>query len=146
MPIAATPVNPVDVQLGYLIQVSWVVLIPVGVMLAVVLYKAAFLLHNVTEFVSLARYDLHPAIREFRQVMSHIEILSGKAVQSIEAIEKGAKALEKGVQAISPSLKNSAETISKSMGGLGKALMVVGTVAGTQTVNMVKLVAKLMAK
>ncbi|MEB3286288.1 MAG: hypothetical protein VKJ04_02175 [Vampirovibrionales bacterium] len=76
-------------QLANLVQVSWVVLIPLGVLLSLVIYKILMLLQSVYEFWTVARHELSPAMQDLRKTASHVEILTGKAVDSIESVERG---------------------------------------------------------
>ncbi len=82
-------------QLNTLIMVSWILLIPVGVLLIIALFKLVFILHGLGEFQSLARYELYPTLKDLRQVAHRAEILSEKAVTGVTALEKG---MEKGAE------------------------------------------------
>lgn len=86
------PENALDQELTHLVQVSWFILMPVGLLLAMVLYKLFTLLHGVSEFLTIARHELSPALQDLRKTATHVEILSAKAVEGVATIEKGAQA------------------------------------------------------
>ncbi len=91
-------------ELTNLIRVSWILLIPVGVLLVMVLYKLVMLLHSVSEFLTLAQYELSPAIKDLRLTAAHVETISAKAASSVEAVERGIQstkpAIDKGVHSV----------------------------------------------
>ncbi len=101
-------------QLEILTTVSWVLLMPVGVLLVIVLFKLAFILHGVSEFWTVARYELYPTLKDLRQVASRAEILSEKAVTGVETLEKGAVAAGQGIE----KLKGFSEGFSSNFGGV----------------------------
>lgn len=113
------PAAVLDIQLATLAKVAWVILIPVGLLLTVVLFKLAFLLHTVSDFVGVARYELMPLLRELQQTSAHLETLSAKVVASVESVEKGVHAvkptLSKGLGLVCEKL---GETTSLLSGGL----------------------------
>lgn len=85
-------------ELAHLIRVSWIVLIPVGVLLTLVLYKLAMLLHSLLDFLNIARYELAPAIKDLRLTAEHIEVLSTKAVSGVKTVEQGLSATGPALQ------------------------------------------------
>lgn len=91
-------------ELAHLIRVSWIVLIPVGVLLSLVLYKLAMLLHAVLDLATLARYELTPAMRDLRLTAEHVELLSAKAVSGMQSVEEG-------VAATGPAIRGGVETV-----------------------------------
>lgn len=91
-------------ELAHLIRVSWIVLIPVGVLLSLVLYKLAMLLHSFLDFFTIARYELAPAMKDLRLTAEHVEALSAKAVS-------GVKSVEEGVSATGPALRSAGRDI-----------------------------------
>ncbi|HEY9746420.1 MAG TPA: hypothetical protein V6C99_09405 [Oculatellaceae cyanobacterium] len=74
-------------ELVQLIRVAWILLIPAGVLLSLVLYKLFVLLHGVVEFLTLARHELTPAMRDLRLTAEHVETLSAKAVANVKTVE-----------------------------------------------------------
>ncbi len=74
---------------GYLIRTSWLVLIPVGLMLVLVLYNLMRLIHSVLDLLSHAKYELTPAMKDVRLTAEHVELLSRKAVDSVQSVEDG---------------------------------------------------------
>ena len=76
-------------EMANLIRVAWIVLVPGGVLLCLVLYKLAMLLHGVLEFVTLARYEMAPAMKDLRLTAEHVEVLSAKAVNGVRTVERG---------------------------------------------------------
>ena len=72
-----------------LIQLNLFILLPVGILLALVLYKIIQLLQLVYQFLSMAQYELAPALKDLRATTAHVEALSGKAVAGVETVERG---------------------------------------------------------
>lgn len=109
-------------ELANLINVSWVVLIPLGVLLSLVIYKLLVILQSVYEFWMVARHELSPAMADLRKTANHVEILTGKAVEGIETVERGVNAttpiLNKGVFR----LQQAALTIKGGVMGIVKSL------------------------
>lgn len=97
--------DPVNAEFQNLIRVSWIVLIPVGVLLSMVLYKVFTLLQGLVEFLSLARYELTPALRDVRLTAEHVEVLSAKAVSSVRSVEHG-------VSATGPAIKSAGRSVA----------------------------------
>jgi len=91
-------------EMANLIRVSWIVLIPAGVLLSLVLYKLVMLLHGLLEFITLARYELTPAMKDIRLTAEHVEVLSAKAVE-------GVKTVEHSVYATGPALKSAGREV-----------------------------------
>lgn len=89
-------------QLANLVQVSWIILIPVGVLLAMVLYKLAMLMHSVSEFLVLARHELSPTLQDVRKTAHHVELITSKAAVSVNTVEQGmlavGPAMNRGVE------------------------------------------------
>ena len=79
-------------ELAQLIRISWIVLIPAGVLLSLVLYKLAMLLHGLVEFLTIARYELAPAIKDLRLTAENVERLSEKAVSGVQSVQDGVAA------------------------------------------------------
>ncbi len=95
-------------EMAHLIRVSWIVLIPAGVLLSLVLYKLAMLLHGLVEFLTLARYELSPAMKDLRLTAEHVEALSAKAVA-------GVKSVESGVAATGPALRTAGRSVTRGL-------------------------------
>jgi hypothetical protein len=112
-------------QLENLILVCWILLIPVGVLLAMVLYKVLFLLHSVSELATLARYEVYPMIQELRQTAANVEVLSSKIVAGVESAQKG---VENSINAATPMVKKTAESVRD---GAAKAQIKLGSVLET---------------
>jgi hypothetical protein len=93
--IATLPPNgALEIQLAQLVNVAWVLLIPVGVLLALVLYKVLALLQAGLEFVTIARYDVVPMLKEVRETLVHVEAVTSRvsgAVQQVERVAHQAK-------------------------------------------------------
>ncbi len=102
-------------ELGTLIRVSWIVLIPAGVLLSMVLYKLAMLLHALLDLATLARYELTPAMRDLRLTAEHMELLSAKAVS-------GVKSVEAGVAATGPAIGKGVDTLKAGVESLWAGL------------------------
>ena len=99
-------------ELTHLIRVAWIVLIPAGVLLSLVLYKLAMLLHGVLEFLTVARYELTPAIKDLRLTAEHVEVLSAKAVAGVRTVEEGVTSAGPALQSVG----------RKAMHGVGSLL------------------------
>lgn len=102
-------------ELAHLIRISWIVLIPVGVLLSMVLYKLAMLLHGLLELLCLARYELTPAMKDLRRTAEHVETLSRKAVDSVHTVESGVAATGPALQSAGKGVVNG---ISSVLSGL----------------------------
>lgn len=85
-------------ELTQLIRIAWILLIPAGVLLSMVLYKLFLLLQGVVEFLTLARHELTPALRDVRLTAEHVEVLSSKAVSSVKTVESGVGSVLPAVQ------------------------------------------------
>jgi len=107
--------DPIDlsIQLDRLILVSWILLIPIGVLTAIVLAKLMFILHGVSEFMTLSRYELYPTLKDLRTVAERADALSEKALNASQSIERGIEAA--GTQA--EKIKQAAEETISSIGG-----------------------------
>lgn len=87
-------------EMTHLIRVAWILLIPAGVLLSMVLYKLFVLLQGVLEFLTLARHELTPALRDLRLTAEHVETLSAKAVHNVKAVETSALSVGPLVRAV----------------------------------------------
>jgi hypothetical protein len=106
--------DAVNQQLSNLILVGWILLIPVGVLLAIVLYKLAFLLHMVSEFAGMARYEVFPILKELRDTSANIEVLTKKALTTVETVESGVSAIRPALHSGSNNVKFAAKSVVKS--------------------------------
>ena len=103
-------------ELARLIQISWIVLIPVGVLLAMVLYKLFILLHELQELSTIARYEIAPAIKDLRLTAEHVELLTAKAVNSV-------KSMEDGVSGVKPALQGGVDKIKTGVSSVWHGLI-----------------------
>lgn len=85
-------------EMANLIRVAWIVLVPGGVLLCMVLYKLAMLLHGLVEFLTLARYELAPALKDLRLTAENVEVLSTKAVHGVRSVQNGVSATVPAIQ------------------------------------------------
>lgn len=92
--------NAAQTEMEHLLRVSWIVLIPAGVLLSMVLYKLAMLLHGLVEFLTLARYELAPALKDVRLTAEHVEALSSRAANSVKTVENGVAATGPALKAV----------------------------------------------
>ncbi len=117
-PLQAVGQAAVQQEWSHLLRICWIVLIPVGVLLAMVLYKLAMLLHSLLEFLYLVRHEVTPAMKDLRLTAENVEILSRTAVN-------GVKTIENGVAATSPALQSAKRRVVSSVqsffGGLKQA-------------------------
>lgn len=95
-------------EMAHLVRVSWIVLIPAGVLMSMVLYKLVMLLHGLLDFLTLARYELTPALKDLRLTAEHVETLSAKAVASVRSVEHG-------VASTGPAIKSAGRTLTKGL-------------------------------
>jgi hypothetical protein len=82
--------NGVQVQLAQLVQVAWVLLIPLGVMGLFLLYKLGCLLQLVLELGTIARYELYPILQNAHRITDRVDVLSSKVTSGVEAVERTA--------------------------------------------------------
>jgi hypothetical protein len=99
-----------------LINIAWLLLIAVGFLLVMVLSKLAFLLHSVSEFFGVVRYELFPVLKELRQTASHLQVLSGKLVDGLNAVEKGVEVATPPLQQGLRMAQNVTHTVSQRAG------------------------------
>jgi len=99
-----------------LVRVAWIILIPTGVLLAMVLYKLAMLIHGLMELVSLARYEMTPAMQDLRMTAEHVEALSRKAVSGVESLEEGIAATGPAIRSLKQRLSIGARSLVGSLG------------------------------
>lgn len=97
-------------EMAHLIRVSWIVLIPAGVLLSMVLYKLVMLLHGLVEFLTLARYELAPAMKDLRLTAEHVEVLSAKAVTGVRTVEHGVSSTGPALRSAGRNMVNSLES------------------------------------
>ncbi|MEM0952278.1 MAG: hypothetical protein AAGI66_09085 [Cyanobacteria bacterium P01_H01_bin.74] len=83
------PQDSVQAELTHLIKVSWILLVPAGLLLCGIFYKLFLLLNGLWSFFNLAQYELSPALKDIRLITENMESLSSKAVSSVESVEKG---------------------------------------------------------
>lgn len=86
MPTFAAPL--VQEQLANLIMVAWLLLIPVGLLLALLLYKLVQLLAAGLEFLTIARYDIYPMVKDLRATAAHVEGVTGRVAKSMASAEQ----------------------------------------------------------
>ena len=115
--------SSVSQQLSQLIQVSWLLLIPVALMLVLVLHQLWTLLQGLSEFMSMARYELYPAVKDLRAVANHLEVISAKAVVGAETVEKAAHVASKGVDGVKSSLEGLFTNTGSFLGGLVRSFI-----------------------
>lgn len=114
------PSSPeVNTQLSNLILVSWILLIPVGILLCVVLYKIYCLFHDASDFLVIAKHELGPTLQDVRKTASHVEGITAKAADSADAIQQGVQsirpALDKTVTQGAEQLRNISGSIKDSL-------------------------------
>ena len=109
-------------ELANLVNVSWVVLIPLGVLLSLVIYKLLVILQSVYEFWMVARHELSPAMADLRKTASHVEVLTGKAVEGIETVERGVHATTPIINNGVSRLQQAALTIKGGVLGIVRSL------------------------
>lgn len=88
--------------LQWFIILSGILIIPVVVAALVVMFKLAFLIHSTSEFLTVARYELFPLIKEIRLTVDHVEDISQRA-------SAGMKELSQGISQLRPLVSDGAD-------------------------------------
>lgn len=101
-----------DIQLAKLLQVLTLLLIPVGVLLALLLYKTVFLMQQVLDFVNIARFDVVPMIQDLRAITSHTAKLA-------EQVDSSVSLVQRSVGKVNPALKHATSWSLEKLSGLG---------------------------
>jgi hypothetical protein len=113
-------------QLDNLILVTWILLIPVGVLLAITLYNLATLLYDVKNFLNVVRYEMSPVMKELRLTAEHLESISAKAASSVDSLEKGVNSVKplmgKGADKLKDLSHNVQDGVASLFGGLKRSL------------------------
>jgi hypothetical protein len=76
-----------DIQLAKMLQVATLLLIPVGVLFVLLLYKLLSLMQYALDFFNIARFDLIPIIQDARAITAHAAKLSKQVDDSTEKIK-----------------------------------------------------------
>jgi hypothetical protein len=87
-------VLPVSPEWETLVKVVWILLIPIGFLLALLLYQLLLLLLTITDLVSLARHEVVPTLKNVRLSSGHAETLGGKVVSGVQGVEKSFKKIK----------------------------------------------------
>lgn len=105
-----------------LIQLNLFILLPVGILLALVLYKIAQLLQLVYQFLVMAQYELAPTLKDLRSTTANVEVLSGKAVAGVETVERGIAQtkplVEKGIKNVQVASQELKAGFTSAIGGV----------------------------
>jgi|GEM_PF-6204031 len=88
-----------DMQLANMLQVATWLLVPVGILLVLLLYKLSSLLQYALEFFSIARFDIVPIIQDARIITAHAANLSKK-------VDSGAQTVQDTVDKVKPYITN----------------------------------------
>lgn len=115
--------NSIDLstQLDRLILVSWILLIPIGVFLVLILGKLVFILHGVSEFMTLSRYELYPILKDIRQIAERADTLSQKAVDASESLERGIEVASQQAERLKTAAEDTVSTIGGPIGSVLRA-------------------------
>ena len=105
-----------DIQLAKMLQVATLLLVPVGVLLVLLLYKLLSLLQYALDFFNIARFDLIPIIQDVRAITAHAAKLSNQ-------VDAGVKKVNKSVDKIKPALGNVSEMGKTGIGKLKKVII-----------------------
>ena len=97
------------------IIISLALAVPLGITLMVLLFKMMFLLHSVSDFLKMARYELLPVIQEVRQLAEGIGGLAGSA-------SDGFKKMRKTLALTGPHLERLAERLRRVTASLGEKI------------------------
>lgn len=107
--------DTLNLELANLVRISWVLLIPLGLLLVAILYKTTLLLNELLQSMILIRYEVTPIVKEVRLMAENMETLSAKALQTVDSVEKG---VHSGVNAISSTGKQIQESSRSFFGSL----------------------------
>ena len=117
-------------ELANLTRISWILLIPVGLLLCVVLYQLAVLIATSVDIIKLARHEAAPMLQDLKQITSHVESLSSKANDTVTAVENSAKSVgpwvknqvTHGSSAARSGLSDAFSFIKAAVSGLAKSV------------------------
>lgn len=113
----------VETQLANLITVSWILLIPAGLLVVLLLYKMVYLLHTVSEFVSISRFELYPLLQSLQRTADHVDKLTGKVVAGVEQIERGIENTKPMVADAARKVADGMSSLSRQSGSLFSGLL-----------------------
>jgi hypothetical protein len=88
-----------DEKLANFLQVATILLAPVGVLLALVLYKIISLLQHTLDFVNIAKFDVIPILQDVRLITAHTAKLS-------KQVDDGAQGIKSAVDKARPYVSN----------------------------------------
>ena len=111
-------------ELANLTRISWVLLIPVALLLCVVMYQVAVLLSTTVDLLKLVKYESAPMLQDMKQITNHVESITASANNSVAAVEKTAHAVGPWVQNKVNQSSNTAKSGFSDAIGLAKAAAV----------------------
>jgi hypothetical protein len=111
-----------DAQLAKLVMVVSVLLLPLGALGVLLLYKVSKLLGAVLELVTVARFDIYPMVKDLRALTHHAEALIGKLHTLADATEDTLAALKPKVAEGGQTLLGWWHTLGQASKVLGKGL------------------------
>jgi hypothetical protein len=76
-----------DVQLAKMLQVATLMLIPVGLVVLLLLYKIIVLLQHGLDFINIARFDLVPLLQDARHITHHVSSLTQKVDSGVSNVQ-----------------------------------------------------------
>lgn len=118
--------SPADAQLAHLIQVAWILLIPVGLLLALVLYKVVSLLSVALELSTMARYEIYPTLKNVHRISDRLDAMSAKVSDGVDtvgkALEKVKPAFEKGAEGFKTGTEKAKSAGSTLFNGLWQVI------------------------
>jgi hypothetical protein len=77
-----------DYILRIVILTSGILLVPIGIAFLVLLFKLMFLLHSLSDFLKVIRYELTPVIQELRQVAENLGGLAGSTSEGFHKMAR----------------------------------------------------------
>jgi len=86
-------------QVSHLVMVLWLLLIPLGLMVVALLVRLLLMLHTVSEFMSVARFELYPILKDTRELTQRTNRLSAQAEQGVQALQAGVASVSSRITA-----------------------------------------------
>ncbi|MBY0405623.1 MAG: hypothetical protein K2X66_17100 [Cyanobacteria bacterium] len=89
-----------------------VLLLGLLILLGAILVQVIFILKDLSQFLSNAKYELYPVLKELPEITANLRSITGHADTGAEALEKGVGAISKGMEQGVECLKDSPNKVS----------------------------------
>jgi hypothetical protein len=114
----AIAVTTTPESLTTLYTVLWIALIPIGLLLCCVLIRLFLILNDLGDFLSHARYELYPVIKDARSLTGRIDRVTQRAEDYMDQLESGAARTGKFVSEKISKVSKLAKPASVGLGSL----------------------------